>query len=563
MRYTINPHAELGRRFGLCLGLVLALFWAACEAPPAEKPQDPNIVARVGDKEIGIERLKRALDRLYPDVDERPEGVERKVLQRLIESELLIIEARTQNLDRDWRVQNAVQQKAQELILEELFRRGILEAAEGVDEAEARDYFKRYHIGEERRLRRILVDSPETVGMVFSQLKGGEDFAVLAQEISHDPRTAGQGGDLGWKSRLGFRSHVLRRQIFGAQVGDLIGPLQEPDGFSVIQVVDIRQVPFDSSAAAVRLAVVEQKQTLTTLKFLEDLADRGQVREEADNLHLLLRRLSEAGMEMPELREDEGARVLLRIDDMDWTLGHFMNAMRSERDPAEIKSAEDLRLYARRLFALKILLPRRAAELGIDQTEYVRQGRERVERAELMERLRALEVEERIDIEEDEVRAYYEANREVYIRPERISILEILVDTRDQAEELLVEIEKGGDLDQLARRYSKRSTRVRRAGGRMQLMRPDKYGRVGWEAKDAQVGEVVGPVKSNQGFSIIKVLKKIPAYQQTFAEDKIRAEGHLRQELIQEGLDELLQRLTERYADRIEVYQDRLQALAG
>ena len=560
MHDSTSPGVETGRRLVIPLALSMGLVWGGCEAPPAAPPQDPNIIARVVDKEIDIKRLNRAIDTLYPVVGKRPEDIERKVLQRLIEAELFVADARAQNLDRDWRVQNAVQLQEQELILEEIYNRGILEISEKVTDEQARDYFERYRVGEERRLQRILVDSPETVGRILSQLNAGEDFATLAQEVSHDPNTSAQGGDLGWKSRLGFKSHLLRRQVFGAEIGGLIGPLKEPDGFSVIKVVDIRQVPFDSSAAEVVKAVGEQKQALATLLFLEKLADEKGVREYPEVLKLLLRRLTEAGREMPKLRKDEGLRKLLGTGDLEWTVDHFMSAMRSERDQAEIKNIEDLRKYARRLFALKVLLHRRAAELGIDQTEYVRKGREKALRAALLDRFREIAITERIDPSEAEVRAYYEKNREVYIRPERISILEILVDTRDQAEALMEEIDRGGDLEELAKRHSMRSTRIRRAGGRIQLMRPDKYGKVGWEAKDAQVGEVVGPVKSSQGFSVFKVLKKIPAYQQTFAEDKIRAEGHLRQDLVQRAFEELQRQLNRRYADRIHIFEGRFEA---
>ncbi len=545
-----------------CAAALAALLpaLAACDATPPAEPVDPQILAQVGDKDITVERLDRALKKLYPRGSKRPEEVERKVLQRLIDVELLIMAARDQGLDRHFQVETAVQQKEQELLLEELYQRGILKVSNQVTAEEARLYFERYHIGEERRLRRVLVDSYETANRILSRLQAGEDFAELASEESDDPKTASRGGDLGWKSRLALKSHLLRRQIFKAQTGDLIGPLQEPDGLSVLQVTDIRQVPFDPASAALERAVLEQKQALTTLRFLEDLANRADVREEEDALQLLFGRLIEAGMEMPELKKNEGSRVLLRLGDIQWTLDHFMRAMRSERDQVEIKDIEDLRNYARRLFALKILLIQRARELGLDQTENVRKGREKVLREALMDRIRQVEVKERINPSADEIRAYYEAHRDRYLRPERISILEVLVDTHEQAEDLLEEVAQGKDLEQLAKRYSMRSPRIRRAGGRVQLLRPDMYGKVGWEAKDAQVGEVVGPVESAQGYSVFKVLRKVPAYQQSFAKDKFRAAHHLRQDLAIQRFEELLQRLNQRYADRVKIHDEHFQA---
>ena len=249
---------------------------------------------------------------------------------------------------------------------------------------------------------------------------------------------------------------------------------------------------------------------------------------------------------------------LFIVDGGEWTLDNFMNAMLSERDQAEIRTIDDLRDYARRLYAFKVLLPEHGRQQGIHEIDHIAKELRRIEREKLLDRIRQTEVIERIDFDEDDERAYYEKNVERYVRPERTSIIEVLVDERDQAEALRSEMERGGDLDELARRYSKRSTRIRRAGGRMQLLNPDKYGKLGWEAKDAQVGEVVGPIKTNNGYSVFKVLKKIPAQEMSFDQAKGRVRSHLRMELSESMFDEFVTELKRQYADQIRIYEENL-----
>ncbi len=171
--------------------------------------------------------------------------------------------------------------------------------------------------------------------------------------------------------------------------------------------------------------------------------------------------------------------VLLKHGDQTWGIGDFLEAVTARKDPVEIVDIEGLHRYARRLFAYYALLPLRATDLGLDDTERVREGVRKVRREALLERLREVEVTELIEISEEDLRQYYERNLAIYVRSDRISILEVLVDDREQADDLIRQLENGGDLEQLASRYSMRSSRVRRAGGRMKLMRPDKYGRVG------------------------------------------------------------------------------------
>ena len=539
------------------LHLFLSLLTAvllACTSP--ETPSNPDALARVGDVIITRDRVERAASRLFPK--NTPSDLQRQALERLIDVEVLLLAARQDGLENDFQVRSKVAQREQELILDEMYRRGVVAVADNIDRDEARQYFEQHYIGQQRRVSRILASGPAAIDQALARLRGPDSFAEVASELSDDGNTAQQGGDLGWKSRLDFKNYVLRRQIFGAKLGQIIGPVQEPDGFSVFVVTDEREVSFENMAVAVIKAMQEQKHTLATFEFLEGLANRADIEERREIFELLLARLSEAGEEMPTFKQGETQLVLLELDGEPWTLSNFMAAMTSERNPAEIRELDDLRRFARRLYALKVLLPRHAREIGIHEAERVAKGIETTRRQALVERIRQVKVLETLDPSKEEIGAYYEAHKELYVREERISILEILVDTRTQADSLLAAIERGGDFGDLARRYSRRSTRIRRAEGRIQLLRPDKYGNLGWEAKNAEIGQIVGPVKTAQGFTIFKVLKKIPRRQQSLDEVWGRARSHLLQDLTQERFDALLAKLNDQYADQIHIYEDRL-----
>ncbi len=537
--------------------LFIAALALSC-AQPETQSAPANVVARVGETDITLDRLERAVETLYSGAKAQTPNKERKALERLVDIEVLLLGAHQRNLQSDFQVKNTVEVREQELMLEELYKRGVLKGNDQISNDEARAYFDRYRIGQERRVSRVLVSSPMEIDRVFQRTHAGETFAAIASDISEDGETATQGGDIGWMSRLSFKSHILRRQVFDAEVGGLIGPIQEPDGYSIMKVVDERQVPFENAAAAVKTVMIEQKRALATFAFLEDLAEKAGIQERTETLTLLLNRLSEAGEELPEFKQGELRMPLFVVDGGQWTLDNFMNAMLSERDQAEIRTIDDLRDYARRLYAFKILLPQHGRQQGMDKIDHIADELRRVKREMLLERIRQIEVIERIDFDEKDERAYFDRNKARYVRPERTSILEILVDDRDRAESLRIEMEKGGDLDELARRYSKRSTRIRRAGGRMQLLNPDKYGKLGWEAKDAQVGEVVGPVKTNNGYSVFKVLKKLPEEEMNFREAQGRVRSHLRMELSQTMFDELVAELKRQYEEQIHIFEENL-----
>lgn len=65
-----------------------------------------------------------------------------------------------------------------------------------------------------------------------------DDFAALAKEYSQDPGSAAQGGELGSFAR-GSMVKPFEDAVFGAKVGDIVGPVETNFGYHVIKVTGI------------------------------------------------------------------------------------------------------------------------------------------------------------------------------------------------------------------------------------------------------------------------------------------------------------------------------------
>lgn len=101
---------------------------------------------------------------------------------------------------------------------------------------------------EQARARHILfqvVDPKEDATVkkeaqtVLERIKGGEDFATLAQEFGSDG-TKDQGGDLGWFGR-GRMVPAFESAVFAAQAGTLISELVKTEfGYHIVKVEDKR-----------------------------------------------------------------------------------------------------------------------------------------------------------------------------------------------------------------------------------------------------------------------------------------------------------------------------------
>jgi peptidyl-prolyl cis-trans isomerase D len=78
----------------------------------------------------------------------------------------------------------------------------------------------------------------EKITQIRKRIDGGEDFASLAKELSEDPGSAGQGGDLGLIEQ-GVMDPAFDKAAFSLEVGQVSGPVRSPFGYHLIEVTEI------------------------------------------------------------------------------------------------------------------------------------------------------------------------------------------------------------------------------------------------------------------------------------------------------------------------------------
>jgi peptidyl-prolyl cis-trans isomerase SurA len=108
-----------------------------------------------------------------------------------------------------------------------------LKAARGTSE---------YHVGEI-----YLSSTPENAQEIFAngrkiidQIRQGGSFAAYARQFS-EASTAVQGGDLGWV-RAAQLPDALAQAVQEIAVGQIVGPVEVPGGYSILYLIDSRKV---------------------------------------------------------------------------------------------------------------------------------------------------------------------------------------------------------------------------------------------------------------------------------------------------------------------------------
>ncbi|HEX2510860.1 MAG TPA: peptidylprolyl isomerase [Microvirga sp.] len=95
---------------------------------------------------------------------------------------------------------------------------------------------------EEVRARHILVETEDDAKTAHARVKGGEDFAKVAGELSKDPGSKGEGGDLGFFARDRM-VEAFAEAAFKLAPGEVSDPVKTQFGFHVIKVEEKRTKP--------------------------------------------------------------------------------------------------------------------------------------------------------------------------------------------------------------------------------------------------------------------------------------------------------------------------------
>lgn len=130
---------------------------------------------------------------------------------------------------------------------------------------------------EEWRVSQILLDSEAKAKTVAQRLKGGEDFAAVARELSLSP-DATNGGDLGWRGAERLPT-IFLKAVEKLQPGQWTGPFQSPGGFHILRLEDRRssirsQVVDVFRARHILIRVDAQTSEQTAIRRLQELRRR-------------------------------------------------------------------------------------------------------------------------------------------------------------------------------------------------------------------------------------------------------------------------------------------------
>lgn len=151
-------------------------------------------------------------------------------------------------------------------------------------------------------------------------------------------------------------------------------------------------------------------------------------------------------------------------------------------------------------------------------------------------------------VSEDDVKLYYEQNKEKYMVPEMIRASHILTSTEEEAKAAKAELDNGADFAEVAKKYSKDLTKDR-GGDLGYFSRGQMIPEFEKPAFSLQTGQISDIIKTRFGYHIIKVIDRKPAQYQSFDEVK----DAVRTTLIRDKQRESFEKFTDQLKEKAKI----------
>lgn len=123
-----------------------------------------------------------------------------------------------------------------------------------------------------------------------------------------------------------------------------------------------------------------------------------------------------------------------------------------------------------------------------------------------------------VTVTDDELRQYYDENTDEFVKPEQVHARHILVNTREEAEEILKQLQGGSDFAELAKERSTDAVSAEQGGDLGFVQRGEMVKAFEDAVFAMSPGQIEGPVETEFGYHVIKVEEKRDATQATFEE---------------------------------------------
>ncbi len=234
------------RLFAMILAVILTVAAASCSREEGDVKLKTGLAAKIGDSKITKDEVEERFEQLSEKQKDDFKGKRGKVefLDKLIEEEIIYVEAKNLNLQHVPEIKKVLKQAERNILVSEYFNREILEKID-VAEEEIEAYYEGNLLEFTTRAlikaQHTFTTSRKKAEEWKRRLADGESISKIAKEESEDDLTAPQAGNLGYFNPGGYIKFIGRSQTWSDAVNELESQeisdiIEFEKGYSIVRV---------------------------------------------------------------------------------------------------------------------------------------------------------------------------------------------------------------------------------------------------------------------------------------------------------------------------------------
>ncbi len=549
-----------GHITAVLLGIMLVISATGCGG---NHNDDGGLIAQVNGFDITMMRLQEYYHPAPSPVrtpEEEYITLEEK-LDELIQYTLVEEQARKDGFLKDPMFQRRLKSH-NTIVLNQLVKIYEVDNIITIDNADIEAYLAL--VDEERHFLHILTLMPEAANQVTEMLTSGENWGTVALQYSRDNNVSDHQGDIGWlvwgEEPIGMYEE-LQEIAYQIPIGTWRGPIQQGNEYHFIMALEERtrqkgtledewQIAYNHLFNK-RVAEIEQEISNRFWEGGEYYLDEDQFRWLLDQIEVSFNTNRNLNP-IPVLTREDAKRVVVRSREKPWTAEMLMQELELIAPPAR-DNAETYEAWRDRVvgWVMGDRIAKYARKKGYHKDPLF-ESREKtfIETALYAEQLGKIHGSaERLS--DEALEQYINTHPETYNIPETRRLVEVLVETREEAEEVLAQVMAGRDIEVIANERTIRPN-FRGNSGRFAPIRREEFGPLGEGVFNTGLNEMGPIVETPLGFSVFRVTHILPARQLELEDVK----RNLRESLYQEERRAVVDQFVEQAWRRARIWKD-------
>ncbi len=490
-----------------------------------------KVLAKVGVEEITISEFKQRFE-LVPQVNQNKKSIEARkaeLLYTIIAEKLWAQEAEELGLDTSEVMQLTFKNIEKRYVRDALYKEEI-ESKIKIDDANVREGLFRSR--RKLNFQFLKTDDENEADSLYDYLVQGKSFDALLLD-----RDEALFKDSLFTLSFGELSKEIEDQLYQLKLNEFSKPIEAANGWYIFKLISVDEKPLldekQLSKEYLNLKKSLEQNVTSELnkEFRKDFFSDKKITTDGylfwSFSESVIRQLNKVQKEKnippnnnveltgPDFKEIENrlgtdtlAMVFAEIKKVPITLDEFLKAFMYEGFYSNTTNPDTVRakLNSRvKRFIEHELLSNEGFERNYQQLAEVKLHTD-IWRTNYLGKLFERELIDTIDVSTEDARREFE--KEInYSEPMQVNIFEILTDSLEIVEKVLSEIDNGKRFQDLAREYTIREETKNNNGefGYFPITEHDEIGRI---AVELEVGEIYGPIKLDEGYSIFKLIGK-------------------------------------------------------